>query len=193
MLTSAEHGEHSTRYGALVLAVPTPQVLPLLADVCAAGTAVAASVRMRGSWAVMLRLPHRADLHLDGAFINAGPLRWIARDSSKPGRNGPETWLLHATPEWSEVYMEDDAASVTTALLAAFAALGGPAPTAITATSAHRWRYADTDPATLSAAGSPGSWWDADLRLGLCGDWLHGGKVQGAWLSGRHVARRLPA
>ena len=86
VLTSTEHGEHSTRYGALVLAVPAPQVLPLLADVSAAGTALASSIRMRGSWALVLRLPHRVDLPFDGAFINAGPLRWIARDSSKPGR-----------------------------------------------------------------------------------------------------------
>ena len=30
-------------------------------------------------------------------------------------------------------------------------------------------------------------------RLGLCGDWLHGGKVQGAWLSGQQVAHHLLA
>jgi len=34
-----------------------------------------------------------------------------------------------------------------------------------------------------------GCWWDAHAGLGLCGDWLHGGKVEGAWLSGRALAR----
>jgi renalase len=29
--------------------------------------------------------------------------------------------------------------------------------------------------------------------LGLCGDWLHGGKVEGAWLSGQALAARLMA
>ena len=186
MLTSTEHGQHSTRYDALLLAVPAPQVLPLLADVSAAGTALAASVRMRGSWALMLRCAARVELPFDGAFINAGPLRWMARDSSKPGRSGPETWLLHATPEWSEAHIEDDAAVVTAALLDAFAALGGPAPDAAIATSAHRWRYADTESAL-----SLGSWWDAHAQLGLCGDWLNGGKVEGAWLSGRALAQQV--
>lgn len=194
-ITSAEHGGHPSRYGALVLAVPAPQVLPLLAGVSTAGTALAASVRMRGSWALMLRCAARVDLPFDGAFINAGPLRWVARDSSKPGRSGPETWLLHATPKWSEAHMEDGAAPVTAALLDAFAALGGPAASAVkvAATAAHRWRFADTDPASLPASASPGGWFDPCLRLGLCGDWLHGGKVQGAWLSGQQVAHHLLA
>ena len=182
-ITSAEHGLHSPRYSAVLLAVPAPQAVPLLAPVSPAGAAIAASARMRGSWAVMLRYASPVALPWEGAFINTGPLRWVARDSSKPGRTGQETWLLHASPEWSEAHIEDSAESVTTALLAAFAALGGPAPLAATA---HRWRYADTEPALTQ-----GSWWDAQMRLGLCGDWLHGGKVEGAWLSGRALAQRV--
>jgi renalase len=182
-ITSAEHGPHSPRYSAVLLAVPAPQAVPLLAPVSPAGAALAASARMRGSWAVMLRYASPVALPWEGAFINTGPLRWVARDSSKPGRTGQETWLLHASPEWSEAHIEDSAEAVTTALLTAFAALGGPAPLAATA---HRWRYADTEPALTQ-----GSWWDAQLRLGLCGDWLHGGKVEGAWLSGRALAQQV--
>jgi len=182
-ITSAEHGLHSPRYSAVLLAVPAPQAVPLLAPVSPAGAALAASARMRGSWAVMLRYASPVALPWEGAFINTGPLRWVARDSSKPGRTGQETWLLHASPEWSEAHIEESAEAVTTALLAAFAALGGPAPLAATA---HRWRYADTEPALTQ-----GSWWDAQIRLGLCGDWLHGGKVEGAWLSGRALAQQV--
>ena len=182
-ITSAEHGLHSQRYGAVLLAVPAPQAVPLLSAVAPAGAAVAASVRMRGSWALMLRYASSVAMPWEGAFINTGPLRWVARDSSKPGRTGQETWLLHASAEWSEAHIEDSAESVTAALLAAFAHLGGPAPLAATA---HRWRYADTEvPLTQ------GGWWNAALRLGLCGDWLNGGKVEGAWLSGQALAQRV--
>lgn len=182
-ITSAEHGLHSQHYSAVLLAVPAPQAMPLLAPVAPAGAALAASARMRGSWAVMLRYASPVALPWEGAFINSGPLRWVARDSSKPGRTGQETWLLHASAEWSEAHIEDNAESVTAALLAAFAALGGLPPLAATA---HRWRYADTEPALTQ-----GSWWDAQMRLGLCGDWLHGGKVEGAWLSGRALALQV--
>ena len=187
-LTSAEHGLHAQRYSAALLAVPAPQAVPLLQPVAAAGAAVAASARMRGSWAVMVRCPAPVPLPWDGAFINDGPLRWVARDSSKPGRTvppGTETWLLHASPEWSEAHIEDSADTVTATLLAAFAALGGPATHLVQAT-AHRWRYADTEPALTQ-----GHWWDATMRVGMCGDWLNGGKVEGAWLSGQTLAQQV--
>ena len=187
-ITSAEHGLHAQRYSAVLLAVPAPQAVPLLQSVAAAGAAVAASARMRGSWAVMVRCPAPVPLPWDGAFINDGPLRWVARDSSKPGRTVPpgmETWLLHASPEWSEAHIEDSADAVTGTLLAAFAALGGPAAHLVQAT-AHRWRYADTEPALTL-----GYWWDADAQLGMCGDWISGGKVEGAWLSGQSLARAV--
>ena len=187
-LTSAEHGLHAQRYSAVLLAVPAPQAVPLLQPVAAAGTAVAASARMRGSWAVMVRCPAPVPLPWDGAFINDGPLRWVARDSSKPGRTAPpgmETWLLHASPEWSEAHIEDSADTATATLLAAFATLGGPAAHLVQAT-AHRWRYADTEPALTQ-----GHWWDATACVGMCGDWLNGGKVEGAWLSGQSLAQQV--
>ncbi len=184
-LTSSEHGTHAPRYRAVLLAMPAPQAQQLLRDVAPAGAAVAAHARMRACWAVMVRSATPVALDWEGAFVNAGPLRWVARDRSKPGRTGPDTWLLHASAEWSEAHVEDDAATVTATLLAAFATLGGPAPTQVHAT-AHRWRYADTEPAL-----DLGCWWDADAQLGLCGDWLHGGKVEGAWLSGQALAQHV--
>ena len=71
--------------------------------------------------------------------------------------------------------------AVADTLLRAFAELGAPPPEAWTA---HRWRYADTEP-PLDACHV----WDVDRRIGLCGDWLNGGKVEGAWLSGRSLAQ----
>jgi len=182
-LQSAEHGWLDQRFAAVLLAVPAPQVVPLLPHASTQLAAVAARATMRGCWALMLRFSARVELPFDAAFVNEGALRWIARDSSKPGRGGPETWLLHASAEWSEARMELDADAVAAELLRAFRALGGPAPVASTA---HRWRYADTEPALDQEC----AWHDGD-GLGLCGDWLNGGKVEGAWRSGRLLAGRV--
>jgi renalase len=138
---------------------------------------------MRGCWALMLRFHARDELPFDAAFVNEDALRWIARDSSKPGRNGPETWLLHASAEWSEAHMELDVEAVAAELLHTFRALGGPAPYAYTV---HRWRYADTEAVLDQGCACQG----VD-GLGLCGDWLNGGKVEGAWRSGRLLAGRV--
>ncbi len=188
-LRSAEQGLLAARFDALLLALPAPQAGALLRTAAQEElAALADSVRMRGCWALMLRYPAALALPFDAAFVNSGPLRWLARDSSKPGREtavgaAPETWLLHAEAEWSEARLEWPADAVVAELLQAFAALGAPAPAAWTA---QRWRYADTQ-----AALSLGSVWRAEAGLGLCGDWLNGGKVEGAWLSGRALARQL--
>lgn len=185
LLHSPEHGAESQRYQTVLLAVPAPQAAPLLAAVAPEAAALSRSARMRACWSVMVRCPQPVALPVDGCFVEHSPLRWMARDSSKPGRNGPETWLLHASDTWSEAHVEDDAASVTAALLQAFAQLGGPDPASVQAT-AHRWRYADTaHPLHI------GSWWDAAAGLGMCGDWLHSGSVEGAWLGGRSLARHV--
>lgn len=184
-ISTREGGEVAGRYAAVVIAVPAPQAAPLLQQAVGDMATLAAAVRMQGSWAVMLRFASPIDLPFDAAFINQGPLRWAARDSSKPGRSGMETWLLHATAEWSEAHIEEAPESVAEVLISAFATLGAPSPAAW---SAHRWRYADSAPALVL-----NHVWNSTVGLGLCGDWLNGGKVEGAWLSGRDLGLQVAA
>jgi hypothetical protein len=92
---------------------------------------------------------------------------------------------LHASAEWSETHLEDSPEQVAAALIAAFRALGGEAPLAW---SAHRWRYAITESAVEG-----GCVWAPEDSIGLCGDWLNGGRVEGAWLSGHALAQRVLA
>ena len=185
-LFSLEHGLLPEHFDAIVLALPAPQAATLLQQVTPPLpqlAALAGSAVMRGSWALMLRYATPLELSFDAAFVNQGPLRWVARDSSKPGRSGAETWLLHANAEWSEAHLATVADNVAANLLHAFEQLGGASSQAW---SAHRWLYADSEPALDIACA-----WQAEHSLGLCGDWLNGGKVEGAWLSGRALAQQL--
>lgn len=193
-LITAEHGRLEDRFDGVLLAVPSPQAVPLLQslqstrlppDFCFGFANVARAATMQCCWTLMLRYDTPLPLDFDAAFVNHGPLRWVARNSSKPGRSGLETWAVHASAAWSEAHIEDDAETVATELIGAFMALGGLPPQAW---SAHRWRYAITESATEG-----GCLWHADTGLGLCGDWLNGGRVEGAWLSGDALAQRVLA
>lgn len=184
---SKEHGVYPQVFDKVVLAIPAPQAQALLGFNLEVQT-LAESVKMRGCWALMGRYAHTLDLPFDGLFVNTGPLSWVARDSSKPGRlhegsEVKEVWVLHASAEWSEANIESAPEEVALELLAAFTALGGEAPMEH---SVHRWRYADCGQYLHQ-----GYAWDAAQQLGLCGDWLNGGKVEGAWMSGYQLAQEM--
>ncbi|MGK7297002.1 MAG: NAD(P)/FAD-dependent oxidoreductase [Candidatus Wenzhouxiangella sp. M2_3B_020] len=145
-----------------------------------------ASVEFRPCIAAMLSFETALDPGFDAAFVNdSGPLAWIARNSSKPGRTGND-WVLHATGEWSEAHLEDSFDDMAQRLANAFADVVGEALPASAIRSAHRWRY--------SQAADPideGALVDSDRRLAIAGDWLSGSRIEGAWSSGRKAGRWL--
>jgi predicted NAD/FAD-dependent oxidoreductase len=166
-------------------AVPAPQAVPLLAEAPALA-AQAQTARMAGCWAVLLAFPERLKLPFAGAFVNTGRLSWIARNSSKPGRSDSETWILHASPDWSEAHIEESPEQVVTSLLVAFAeATRTQLPEPLMAI-AHRWRHAL--PVTLL---EQDCLFDRKLAIGACGDWCNGPRVEGAFLSGVALAERI--
>lgn len=183
----SDTGDELGTFDAVVVAVPAPQAVPLL-NGAQALAAQAAAVESAPCWAVLAAFAAPVELPLDGAFIQDSPLSWAARDSSKAGRPGGECWVLHASPEWSTAHLEASPAEVASALLEAFAAAVGKALPAVTSATAHRWRYALTSvPAQAQCL------YDSALRIGACGDWCGGARVEAAFLSGMAMAGRLGA
>ena len=173
---------------AVALALPAEQAAELTVSIAPAMAARARSTKTMPCWTVMAAFADRLPTTLDCWRGDDGePLGWAARNGSKPARTGPEAWVLQASPGWSSenlVAPEDEVAS--TLLGALWDRLGTAAATPI-ARAAHRWRYA------RSGAEGSGAIWDAEHRLGLCGDWLIGPRVEAAWLSGTALAAHIKA
>ncbi|KQQ84240.1 NAD/FAD-dependent oxidoreductase [Xanthomonas sp. Leaf131] len=182
----AVSGDDPTRtFDTVLLAVQAPVAVALLADSAPMLAEIAADARMQPAWAVVLHFDTPVDPGYDALFVNVGPLRWVARNSSKPGRDGAETWLLHAGADWSQAHLDATPDAVIARVLPTLAALGLPLPHSC---DAYRWTAASTDPPLQI-----GCAWDRRLSIGLCGDWLAGGKVEGAWQSGVALAERVRA
>ncbi len=188
---SGEDGANLGEFDAVIVAVPAPQAAELLTDVPDV-RARCARVDMRPNWAVMLAFDAPLDAGFDGAFINRqseafdGMLTWVARDSSKPGRPAGASWVAHADHRWSARNLELDKDQVPHKLLDAFFDAVGVERREPIFAKAHRWRFA------LPAAPlAEGCVFDAELAIGACGDWAHGARVEGAYLSGAAVAGRL--
>ena len=175
-------GARRQGFDALLVAVPSPQAAPLLA--ASPGLAArAASVAMQPCIAVMVCFEAPLPVAFGGAFVSDSPLSWVARDAAKPGRASDECWVLHAGAAWSAQHLEDPPETCAERLLEAFGeALGAPLPPARHA-RVHRWRYAHSE----KGLGEP-FLWDAERGLGACGDWTQGGRIEGAFVSGRALA-----
>ena len=148
----------------------------------------AAQVRMLPCWAAMIAPETSVEsANFDGAFINQGPLRWVARNSSKPGRDPEkETWVLHAASEWSESHWENERESVATDLWRTFLDLLGSPVAEPAVAVAHRWRYA-----LAESVYAERYLIDAEQNLAACGDWCGGPRVEGAYLSGLEASKQL--
>lgn len=178
------------RFDAVVLAVPAEQAAELLAPVDAALATLAAATVSAPCWTVMAAFAHAVPVAADVLLADGGAIGWAARNSAKPGRSGPEAWVVQATPEWSTAHLEDDSGIVIEQLMRAFAARVGTLPDLLPealSVTAHRWRYARS-----GQADGPYRW-DAARRLGVCGDWLIEPRVEAAWLSGHALARAISA
>ncbi|MFM1960762.1 MAG: hypothetical protein RL588_2279 [Pseudomonadota bacterium] len=173
----------SDLFDSIVLALPAEQAAALLAPHEAAMAARAAASRTSPCWTVMAAFERRLDL--DDIIREEGLLGWAARNASKPGRQGPEAWVLQATPEWSREHLEAQAETVIETLLGALARhQGAPLPDPVSV-QAHRWRYA------RSSVGEDLAIWSGGRGLGCCGDWLSGPRVECAWDSGEALAASM--
>ena len=171
---------------AIAVAVPAPQASTLLPR----DTAFAdlEGVEMNPCWALMVATPDPLDLP-DVLESPHEHIAWCAANHTKPGRpQGHGQYVLHATAAWSESHLECSSDAAMAALLEYFNDIAGQVDVSYAA--AHRWRYA----LTKSPLNQP-FLFSATHRIGVCGDWCLGARVEHGYLSGsalgEHMAERL--
>lgn len=169
----------------LVVTLPAPQARSLLQPHAPGLADAIGNVTMAPCWALMLGLDEPFDPGFDGAFVNTGPLGWIASSAGKPGRDHRPTWIAHATDGWSREHLELSPEDARVALLAAFRRATGYAGEPAFC-QAHRWRYARADRPLDAVCLS-----DPSRSVWLGGDWCAGSRVEGAWRSGRRIAEEI--
>lgn len=171
-------------FDALVVTAPPAQSAALLEGHPLAD--VIALAEMAPCMAVMAAWDDPLELDFDAAFVNVGPLAWVARNGSKPGRRHACSWVLHASHSWSAEHLEQSPDEVVSPLLEAFAEAVGRELPAPSHAAGHRWRYAlPTHPLDTPCL------FDETHAIAVAGDWCGGPRVEGAWLSGRAAARRM--
>lgn len=177
-----EDGE-AGRFDRVIVTAPAPQAHELIGGLDI-GFNTIPTVVMAPCWAVMLsyagRLEALPDMQRGSDETEIG---WVARDSSKHGRESFENIVVHAGAAWSARHLEDEADAVIGSVTAALADIAGDAALTPVFAAAHRWRHARVDKAleVPFVAGCHG-------RVLACGDWCIGGRAEAAFESGRLAA-----
>ena len=181
----AHPGPSIERFDLVLISTPPAQALAFL-DASPQLKETVAKATMSPCWTAMATFDYDIEIPFDGAHFSASPIVWAARDSSKPGRSAHECWVIQASPSWSQEHLEDHPDAVSQFLLAEFFSASGVAPMPAHFLGAHRWRYASPlDPLRV------GCLWDHETGLGVCGDWCHSARMEGAFLSGLMLAERV--
>ncbi len=178
-------------FDAVLLALPSVQARFLLQNskLCEGWGKSLEAVEVAPCWTLMLAFPQA----MQPGMTTLGPqwnaarstnhrIAWVARESSKPGRSPIERWTVQASPAWSQEHLQDDAGRVQAKMLKAFAEVTGirAEPSQV---DSQRWLYAKTTrPLGRSHL------WDAQQRLGVCGDWCLGYRIEDAFVSGLELA-----
>jgi renalase len=178
-------------FDAVLLAMPAAQASALLktSKLTSKLAKPIDKVQVAPCWTLMLAFPQA----MQPGLITLGPqwnaarsthhrIAWLARESSKPGRGTVERWTVQASAAWSQEHINDSAERVQGKLIKAFSEITG-----IRAEPAHvdtqRWLYAQTTkPLGQSHL------WDEKTKVGVCGDWCLGHRVENAFISGLELA-----
>ena len=186
-----EQGRVHSGFDAVVLALPASRAQVLLQDSQLSHSLQSelAGVTVAPCWTLMVAFPQvpQPTLAYLGPQWNAARsthnrIAWLARESSKPGRGPIERWTVQANPEWSDRHLEDDADRVKAKLLKAFTEVTG-----IRAAAPHAEVYRWRDAQTITPLGKTHTW-DAASRIGACGDWCLGHRVEDGFVSGLEMA-----
>jgi renalase len=173
-------------FDAAIIAIPAPQASTIAGHLPDVAEALARVV-ISPCWALMVAMNGYPPLPADVVRRVDGPVAWVARDTSKPGRTTDlTTFVVHASPEWSSEHLEDPPDVVRSLLLEAASAAVGARIDAPSYAVAHRWRYAQT----VVPLGAP-FLETADGRVLVGGDWTLGARVESAWESGEAMAERI--
>jgi predicted NAD/FAD-dependent oxidoreductase len=177
-----EMGVSHALFDSAAVTLPSPQAAELLGEHPFAEQA--RNVPMTPCWAAMFAFDRPVNAAWDGAFVHESPIAWLARNNSKPGRpSAPECWVLHASTDWSAAHLDSSGEAVLAELLEAFRGIIKRRLEPPIHANAHRWKFSAT-PLSLDTQ----AFFDPRQSLAVCGDWLAGGRVEGAYRSGMAAA-----
>jgi len=173
----------------LVVTCPPPQAATLLDEAAPAAADLLQGITMDPCLAVVTRFSRR-EIAWQGIQSDDAMISWIGHDTSKRfDLHGDRTLVvIHASPAFSREQYEATEREVTEAMLDRASVISATELAKPDGVFLQRWRYAMP---THAQGGTPSVHFDVPAPLVLAGESFAGGKIEGAWLSGRAAGESL--
>lgn len=179
-----EHDGHLGSFDWVVVTTPAAQAIPLIpADLVLSWQL--ADVHMLGCFSLMLGFSSPIELPFDAALVRDADISWISVNSSKPGRAGDFTMLVHSTNTWADAHINDDKHEVQAYLCEQTRMVTGIHVAQAKHADVQTWRYANIGRQKRSLA------FDPDRQIAACGDWAIQGRVEAAFTSASTIAENM--
>ncbi|MFW6358810.1 MAG: NAD(P)/FAD-dependent oxidoreductase [Chroococcales cyanobacterium] len=176
---------------AIVLAIPAPQALALVAELDVPQSMLSSlqSVEFDPCLVVMAGYASQSELAWNAiAFEDHPNLAWISLESSKRQNSQESVFVVHSTAQFAQKFLDaTDLQPAAQELLSTAAQCLFPSLNTPNWFQIHRWRYARPR-SFLSVSYLETS---SPLPLICCGDWCIGNQVENALHSGRMAASAL--
>ena len=146
-----------------------------------------ARVRMTPCWSLMVQLTDVKLPEQDVFSDMSEVVRWISRNSSKPGRRSSgDTIVVHASQTWSRDLEDAEPDEVAEELWSEVGRGLGLPPVRPTLMTAHLWRHGLVDQSVGETF-----IFSSEHRVGAAGDWCLGRLAEHAFESGYGLGRAI--
>ena len=142
--------------------------------------------KMMGCYSLMLGFNSSLDNDWGAALVSDADISWVSVNSSKPGRNGNYTLLVHSTNLWAEENINQEKDAVIEHLMSETSKIIGKKVYDANHIDLHRWKYANIKKQDVE---SP--FIDENNQIAACGDWCIKGRIESAFLSGFDLAHEM--
>jgi predicted NAD/FAD-dependent oxidoreductase len=173
-------------YDLVISTAPPAQTLKLLKKALPNDT-LFDQTSMQGCYALMLGFNKPWDKKWIAAKVQNNPIKWIAINSSKPGRNKTVTSIVaHSCNDWAEQHMDDNLEEAQTFLVNQFEDVTGISTSNADYISVHRWKYA-----IVEHTHNSGFYFDQYTGIAATSDWASASRIEEVWLDAKKLAEKI--
>ena len=180
-----ENGQSYNDFDWVILTIPSPQATELLPKNFIHHKLIK-TIKMNACFSLMLGFKKRLLLDFDAAHVINSDLSWIAVNSHKPGRSNNYTLMVHSSEEYAEAHINEDRERVMNYLIKETSRILDIDFGNLSYKTIHASRDANNATRVKHSV-----FLDQNLRLGVCGDWCLGGRVEGSFTSAYNLVNQI--